>query len=156
MLLVSLDLLLHASIGYLTVVAIGTRCNLASGSVALPVVGIRSLTSIGCLVVDVTVVRSVVSIGCLVVAAIIVRYVASIGSLAHAAIGFRSLASVPLLSLLSQSMTPQYVFYFYFGYLERFPYTSLYYELCYGIYYTFLILIPHLEREYNWCFLVSA
>ena len=50
------------------------------------------------------------SIGCLAVVAIVVWYVVSIGSLAHAAIGFRSLVSVPLLSLLSHSLKPQYGF----------------------------------------------
>ncbi|CAI9289754.1 unnamed protein product [Lactuca saligna] len=124
---VSLGLLYLASIGYLALAAIGTRCNLAIGSVALPAVGIRSLMPIGylapaaidvrsvvfigCLDVATIDVRSVVSIGCLAAAAIVVRYVVSIGSLAHAAIGFWSLASVPLLSLLSHSLKPQYIFF---------------------------------------------
>ncbi|CAI9295192.1 unnamed protein product [Lactuca saligna] len=123
---VSLGLLSLASTGYLALVAIGTRCNLAIGFVALPAVGIRSLApigyvapaaidvrfvvSIGCLDAATIDVRSVVSIGCLAAVAIVVRYVVSIGSLAPNAIGFWSLASVPLLSLLSHSLKPRYVF----------------------------------------------
>ncbi|CAI9277447.1 unnamed protein product [Lactuca saligna] len=122
-----LGLLSLASIDYLALATIGTRCNPAIDYVAFLAVGIRSLASIGyvaytiidvryvvsigCMVVTAINVWSVVSIGCMIVAAIDVRYVASIGSLAHAAIGFRSLASVPILPLLSHSLMPQYVFF---------------------------------------------
>ncbi|CAI9293396.1 unnamed protein product [Lactuca saligna] len=116
-------LLSLASIGYLALAAIRNRCNPVIGYVGLPAVGIRSLASIGYVAPDAIDVRYVVSISCLATAAIVVRYVASIGSLthvaivvryvasigslAHVAIGFRSFVSVPLLSLLSHSLTPQ-------------------------------------------------
>ncbi|CAI9300952.1 unnamed protein product [Lactuca saligna] len=102
---VSLGLLSLASTGYLALAAIGTLCNPTIGFMALP----AFVVSIGCLDVVAIDVRSALSIGCLVAATIVVRYVVSIGSLARDAIGFRSLAWVPLLSLLSNYLNPQYV-----------------------------------------------
>ncbi|CAI9269053.1 unnamed protein product [Lactuca saligna] len=72
------SLLSLASIGYLALAAIGTRCNPAIGSVALPAVGIRSLAPMGYVAPTAIDVQSVVSIGCLDAAAIDVRSVVSI------------------------------------------------------------------------------